>query len=342
MRDARTIQAEELFERRVQAVKLHKKGLTRLSIADIVGVHRNTVGEWIKVWKLSGISSLKVGKGGRPIGSGRLLFPHEEKQIQKQLIDKCPDQLKLAFALWTRKAVQELIEESFKIKISINTVGDYLNKWGFTPQKPINKVYAKNEAQVRDWLKNQYPQIKRLAQKDKAEIHWGDETGLRNDLLNGRGYSPKGVTPTRQISSIRERVNMISSVTNNGKVRFMFYKETMNSALLIKFFKRLIKSTDKKVYLILDNLRVHHSKQVSEYLKENAVYIKVFYLPSYSPELNPDELLNNDLKRSVSSKHSKREKGILERNAKSHMRSIQKKPAHIKSFFQCKYVKYAS
>ena len=217
-----------------------------------------------------------------------------------------------------------------------------MNKWGFTPQKPINKVYAKNETQVRDWLKNQYPQIKRLAQNDKAEIHWGDETGLRNDQLNGRGYSPKGVTPTRQISSIRERVNMISSVTNNGKVRFMFYKETMNSTLLIKFFKRLIKSTDKKVYLILDNLRVHHSKKVSEYLKENAVYIKVCYLPSYSPELNPDELLNNDLKRAVSSKPSKREKGRLEKNAKSHMRSIQKRPAHVKSFFQCKYVKYAS
>ena len=165
MRDARTIQPEELFERRVQAVKLHKKGLTRLSIADIVGVHRNTVGEWIKVWKLSGISSLKVAKGGRPIGSGRLLFPHEEKQIQKLLIDKCPDQLKLAFALWTRKAVQELITELFNIKIAINTVGDYLNKWGFTPQKPINKVYAKNETQVRDWLKKSVSSNKKTCTK---------------------------------------------------------------------------------------------------------------------------------------------------------------------------------
>lgn len=342
MRDARKLSCEELFERRNQAIKLFKKDMKRIEIAEIVGVHRNIVGQWISAWEKNGLSGLKVKQAGRPVGNGRILMPHEEAEIQKCLIDKCPDQLKLPFALWTRKAVQLFIKERFDIDIAIRTVGTYLNKWGFTPQKPVKRAYERNEEHVNRWLNEEYLEIAAMAKSEGAEIHWGDETGLRSDDVNYRGYAPKGKTPVLRTKGTPEKLNMISTITNRGKVRFMFYKEKMNSQLLIKFMKRLIRSTDKKVFLILDNLRVHHSKVVKEWLAENTAFIKVFYLPSYSPDLNPDEFLNNDLKSSLSKQPVKREKGQMEKNAKSHMKRVQKKPQHIKNLFQAESVKYAS
>ena len=341
MRDARTIEPQALFERRKQAIKLFQKGINRIEIGDIVGVHRNTVGEWIKVWRDGGMIALKVQNGGRPIGNGRSLMPHEEKTIQKCLVDKYPDQLKLPFALWTRKAVQMLIKELFNIDMAIRTVGSYLKRWGFTPQKPVKRAYERNEAHVNRWLNEEYPEIAIKAKHEGAEIHWGDETGIRSDDVNGRGYAPKGKTPVRKSKGTPEKLNMISSITNQGKVRFMFYKEKMHSQLLIKFMKRLIQSAGRKVYLILDNLRVHHSKLVKEWLVEHKAFIEVHYLPSYSPDLNPDEYLNNDLKTGLSQKPLKRAKGIWEKNAKAYMRSVQKRPQHIQNLFQAENIKYA-
>jgi transposase len=316
--------------------------MKRVEIAEIVGVHRNIVGQWIALWKEKGIAGLKVSKAGRPIGNGRKLMPHEELEIKKDLIDKCPDQLKLPFALWTRKAVQMHVKEKFDIDIAIRTTGTYLHKWGFTPQKPVKRAYEKNEAHVNRWLNDEYPAIAAKAKREKAEIHWGDETGIRSDNTTPKGYSLKGKTPVLKSRGAPEKINMISSITNNGKVRFMFYKEKMCSDLLIEFLKRLIRSTDKKVFLILDNLRVHHSKQVKEWLAEHKAFIEVYYLPSYSPELNPDEYLNNDLKASLSQKTPKRDKGQWEKNAKAHMRSVQKRPEHIKNLFKAEPIKYAS
>lgn len=342
MRDARTINPESLYDRRKQAIMLYKQGMKRIDIAPIVGVHRNTVGEWISIWKTKGLNGLRVAKAGCPVGLKRLLLPHEEKEIQKCLVDKCPDQLKLPFALWTRMAVKMLIKESYNIDLPIRTMGNYLKRWGFTPQKPVTRAYERNENHVQKWLNEGYPTIKETAKKEGAEIHWGDETGLRSDDVNGRGYAPKGKTPVRRTRGARESLNMISTVTNQGKVRFMFYKDKMCGDLLIKFMKRLIRSTDRKVFLVLDNLPVHHGRIVKDFLAENSAFIRVFYLPSYSPDLNPDEHLNGNLKANIRVKPTNRKKGDLEKNAKAHMFSIQKRPKHIQSFFQSESVKYAS
>jgi transposase len=342
MRDARTINAVELTERRTQAVKLYEKGLSRQEIGEIVGVHRNTVGQWLKMWKSDGKRGLKAKPGGRPKGSGKILSEDQEKEIQSCLIDKHPDQLKLPFALWTREAVRLLIKEKYGFLMAIRTVGEYLNRWGFTPQKPVKRAYERCEKNVQNWLKKEYPAIENKAKKEGAEIHWGDETGIRSDDVNGRGYAPKGKTPIRRSKGTPEKLNMISSITNQGKVRFMFYKERMHADLLIKFMKRLISGSKRKIVLILDNLRVHHSGKVREWLEKNKNLIEVYYLPSYSPDLNPDEYLNNDLKAGISMRPEYRRKGALKKTAKSHMMSIQRKPERIKKLFQAEPIKYAA
>lgn len=342
LRDARTIDAATLYERRKQAILLYQSGMSYVEIAPKAGVHRNTVGQWITTWKKGGQAALKVKLGGRPKGSGRKLYPHEEREIRKCLIDHCPEQLKLSFSLWTRQAVQLLIQQRFGIEMTLVSVGRYLKAWGFTPQKPVRRAYERNDERVRVWLEEEYPTIAQRARHEGAEIHWGDETGLRSDDVNGRGYAPKGKTPIQQVKGTAEKINMISTVTNKGQLRFMFYRETMTAQLFISFLKRLVRGSRKKIFLIVDNLRVHHSKIVQEWLKENSAFIEVFYLPSYSPDLNPDELLNGTLKRNLGKKPESRQKGELEHNAKAIMRSIQKKPRIVQNLFLKESVCYAS
>jgi len=283
IKDARTIDAGALYERRKQAVILFKKGMKRHEIAPIVGVHRVTVGIWIKDWREGGLGALKASSSGRPRGTGRKLLPGEEAGIKRAIVDKCPDQLKLPFALWNRNAVQMLIRDLYGIKMPVRTIGDYLKRWGFTPQKPIRRAYERDEKKVQQWREREYPLLVKKSKKENAEIHWGDETGIRSDDANARGYAPKGKTPIQKVKGTPEKVNMISSVSNQGKLRFMFYKEMMNTDILIKFLKRLIRSVGRKVILILDNLRVHHRKVLQEWLRAHEKEIEVFYLPSYSP-----------------------------------------------------------
>jgi len=228
------------------------------------------------------------------------------------IVDKMPEQLKLDFALWTRKAVKELVEQQFGVILAITTMGDYLRKWGFTPQKPKKMAYEQCPKQVQKWLDEEYPTIKQAAKQEEAIIYWGDETGIKNQCNHGRSYAPKGKTPIKKSMSKKFSVNMISAITNQGKVQFLLYSDTMNADKFIEFMRQLIKSSSQKVYFIVDNLRVHHSKIVKEWLEANKDKIALFFIPSYSPELNPDEYLNCDLKQGMSAKKSPKNKEILQ------------------------------
>lgn len=340
--DGRYLTDETLLHLRKQAVHLSKKGIKILEIADIVGVSRNTVGNWLKKYKAEGARALKNKKRGRKYGEQRTLTQEHEREVQKLIQDKTPDQLKMAFALWNRKAIKELIFRLYTIKMPIRTVGDYLKRWGFTPQRPLKQAYEQSPAKVKTWLTEEYPTLTKRAKLEGAEIHWGDETGLKNDCNYSRGYAPAGQTPILRQNAKRFSMSMISSVTNQGKVRFMCYNGAMNADIFINFLKRLIKDNNQKIFLIIDNLRVHHSKIVNAWLQEHKEQIELFYLPAYSPERNPDEYLNRDLKGSVANKPTVRNREQLKHQLISHMRKIQKLPNRVKAYFKNQYVQYAA
>ena len=341
LKNARTLSPSELYERRKQAVAMFRKGMTCQAIAPLVGAHRNTVGQWIRAWKAGGMKALKPEQPGRPTGSGRRLTAEQEKAIRRSITDRCPDQLKLPFALWTREAVRQWIAQRTGLDLPIRTVGWYLKRWGFTPQKPVRRAYERSEPAVRKWLSETYPAIKEKARTEGAEVHWGDEMGLRSDDVNGRGYAPKGKTPVRRSKGTPERTNMISTVTNRGQVRFMFYQERLNAQVLVRFLRRLIRSADRKVMLILDNLRVHYARVVKQWVEQHADQIALYYLPSYSPDLNPDEYLNGDLKSEVSKRPDSRKKGEWQRNSLRAMQSIQKQPTRVQQYFEAESIRYA-
>lgn len=311
-------------------------------IAATLGVHRNTVSKWCRSYVANGISAIISKRRGIRKGMNRTLTEDQEKDVRHCIVDKMPDQYKLTFALWTRQAVRELIRLRTGISMPIRTVGEYLGRWGFTPQKPLRKAYEQRPQAVKAWLNEEYPIIRERARAENAEIHWGDETGIRSDSQHGRSYAPRGKTPAIAISAKRTSVNMISSVTNQGKIRFMLYEKTLNAQLLIKFMERLGKDASKKVYLILDNLRVHHAGVVQTWLAEHTDIIEVFYLPSYSPELNPDEYLNCDLKAGVHSLPPVRTAKGLKRAVISHMRKIQTSPMRVVKYFEHPKIRYAA
>jgi transposase len=340
--DFRAVDEVARLALRKRAITLLNSGMKKKKVAEILGVLPHTVSIWDTKYKELGVAGLKSKKKGVKSEDKKLLNKDQEKEIQKMIIDVMPSQHKLDFALWTRGAVKELVFQKYDIKLAINTMGDYLRKWGFTPQKPKKKAYEQRPVEVQKWLEESYPAIKEQAHLEGAEIHWGDETGVRNDCQHGRSYAPKGKTPVKESMSKRFSINMISSITNQGKVQFMIYSDTMNADRLILFMEQLIKSSDRKIYLILDNLRVHHSKVVKEWLEQNKMKIEVFYLPSYSPERNPDEYLNCDLKEGLSSKPAPRNIEKLEENTRNHMNMLIENPDRVKSYFKAKAIVYAA
>ena len=340
--DGRKLKKEVQEQIRYQAIRLRKAGKKYREIEEVLSVSRTTICTWYKNYERQGKKGIKTKKRGRKLGEFRTLSPDQEKQLRKLIQEKCPDQLKLPFALWTRIAVQQLIRQLWSIEMPIRTVGEYLKRWGFTPQKPLRKAYEQNPKAVKKWLDDQYPVISKRAKQEGAEIQWGDETGLCNDSQHGRSYAPRGKTPAVRLPAKRERINLISSITNQGKVRFMIYKNTMNAKTFIKFLKRLIKDATQKIFLILDNLRVHHAHVVKDWLENHKDEIELFFLPSYSPELNPDEYLNCDLKAGVHSGVPARTKDQLKNKAISHLRMLQKKSKRVKKYFKHPKIAYAA
>jgi transposase len=340
--DMRSLSPEARHERRVQVTRLRKAGHTYDAIAAQTGLSRTGVFNICARYEAGGAKALRDGVGGRKTGEGRRLSVAQESEVRKLICDKTPDQLKMGYALWTRGAVAELIRHRYGIRLPVRTMGLYLSRWGFTPQKPIRRAYEQSPAAVRQWLDEDYPAIAKRAQAEGAEIHWGDETGLRSDDVRGRSFSPKGETPVIRVNSQREGLSVISSVTNKGQMRWKIFEGALNADILIDFLRRLVKSSEKKVFLILDNLRVHHSRPVKAWLAEHVDQIEVFYLPSYSPELNPDEMANADLKQAVTSKAPARTKKQLVKAAVSHLRSVQKQPRRIRRYFQHGPGRYAA
>lgn len=340
--DARNLPKEVQQHNRNQAIRLFKNGKSRKEIAEIVQVHYDVVCRWVRAWKKGGDKAIKLKKRGRGSVEQRMLNKTQEAKLKKLLINKNPQQLKLPFALWNRKAIQAVIYQMWRIKIAIRTIGDYMKRWGFTPQKPIKKGYEQSPKAVQEWLDHTYPEIKKLAKKDDAEIYWGDETGVRNDCQHSRGYAPRGKTPVVEINAKRFSLNKISAINNQGLLRFMIYETTMTARVLIKFMRRLIKDAKRTVFLILGNLRVHHAKLVKAWLARHEDEIEVFHLPSYSPELNPDEYLNCDLKTGIRSSSPARNQKDLKVKVLGHLRMLQKKPSRVEKYFKHPAIQYAA
>jgi len=340
--DGRSQSNDVLEALRVRAVHARELGYAVVDIAAILGVREETVSRWCSRYDRGGQEALPGGRTGRPVGSGRLLTSEQEQTIQQLVETKSPQELKITSALWTRQAVQELIKQQVGIRLPIRTVGEYLRRWGFTPQKPVRKAYKQDPVAVAEWLEKTYPEIEKRAAKEGGEIHWGDETGVRSTCQHSRGYAHPGETPELIVPGNRFSVNMIATITNQGKVRWMIYPGKMNAALFIIFLTRLIAGATKKVFLIVDQLSVHEAAAVEQWLVDKTDRIEVFYLPKYSPERNPEEYLNCDVKANINTDGLPKDREELQGKLHRFMQRLAKLPARVASYFEHKYIAYAA
>ena len=340
--DSRKLKLEALNERRRQVVECRKRGMSQQEVSALMGMSTVTIGKIDRLFREGGLKSVEVVKDGRPAGKGRILTSEQEREAQRLIMDRTPDQLKLPYALWNRQAVREMVRRRYDRDLSVRSVGNYLKRWGYTPQKPLHKAYEQRAEEVRKWHEERFPGLKARAVQEGADILWGDETGLRSDDVRGRSYSPRGKTPVVRVNHNRDGCSVISTVTNKGQMRWMVFGGALNSKIFIDFLRRLVKDAKRKIFLVLDNLRVHHSKPVKQWVEEHHEQIELFFLPSYSPELNPVELANAALKHAVTSHAPARKKGQLRKVAAKHLRGLQQDADRIISFFQKDTVRYAA
>jgi transposase len=322
------------------AVKAVLGGKKQGEVAKIFGVSRNTIVRWLKAYRSGGIPALQGKPKGRPKGGA--LLPWQAAQIAKAVVDHHPEQLKLPFYLWTREAVSLLIQRRFGIKLSVWTVGRYLARWGFTPQKPMRRALEQNPEEVKHWLVVEYPEIRKQAKKEKAHIFWGDEMGMRSDHAVGRSYGLRGQTPIIGNTGKRFGCNMVSAVTNQGRLNFMVFKERFDTKVFLEFLRRLVRQNPRKVYLIVDRHPVHRSKRVKKWVEGNSQKIRLILLPGYSPELNPDELLNQDVKSNAVGKKRSHNQDELVSNVRGYLRKRQMQPRVVQRYFLEKHVRYAA
>ena len=339
-KDARSLPAVAQEDLRRKAVKAVLGGMKQVEAAKVLGVTRQAIGKWLKAYRQGGLKTLKAKRQGRPRGGS--LLGWQSAQIAKSIVDRCPDQLKMPFYLWTREAVGQLIERRFGVRLSVWTVGRYLARWGFTPQKPMRRAFEKNPEAVHRWLDEKYPAIRKQAKQEKADIYWGDEMGMRSDHTVGRSYGRRGQTPVILGTGVRFGCNMISAITNKGQLNFMVFKQRFKANVFEEFLRRLVRQSERKVFIIVDGHPVHRSGKVKKWLNKNEKHIRLFFLPSYSPELNPDEILNQDVKSNAVGRKRARCQSELIANVRSFLWGRQRRPNVVKKYFSEKHVSYAA
>ena len=342
-RDFRSIGRAAQEELRRRALFLvERQGLSQGRAAQLVGVHRQTVNTWVKRYRERGEEGVLDGRRVSPRrGKGRLTAEEADK-VRAWVVEQAPDQLELPFALWTSRAVRELIERRFAKRLGLTAVQAYLRRWGMTPQKPLIRARQRRPAAIQAWLERDYPAIARRARAAKAVIHWGDETGLSNQDQVGRSWAPRGQTPVVVRTAERVTRSLIAAVSNRGLVRFMLDERALNADRFIDLLRRLTRDAGRKVVLIVDNLKVHKAGKVQAWAESHRHEIELVYLPSYAPDRNPSEYLNNDLKQQLRQQPQPDTKEELVERTRSVLRVIQRSPERVRSYFRPEPVRYAA
>lgn len=337
-RDCRKLGHIVLTELRKRAVQQVLDGMSPEKVVEAYGICRATIYNWIALYREGGWKALDARKrGGRkPKLSGRMVA-----WVYKTVVDKDPRQYKLPFALWTRAIVAELIRRKYGIRLSRNSVGRLLARLGITPQKPLWRAYQQDPDRVRAWLRKEYPAIKMRAAAEKAEIWFGDEAGIRSDYHAGSTWGLRGKTPLVKTTGARHRLNMLSAVNRRGKMRFMLHTNGLSAAVFARFLKRLMVKNPRQVYLIVDGHPIHKSRLVGKVVESYKGRLKLFHLPPYSPELNPDELVWRNVKGEVG------RSGIsgpddLKKKTLGALRGLAKTPGIVRDFFRETAAAYAA
>jgi transposase len=337
--DGRKLSHAKLEEMRFEAVRRVQAGEAPTAVAREMGLYTNRIFIWLAAYRSGGWQALQARKAmGRP----KRLGAKQIRWVYDTVTTKNPLQFKLPFALWTRAQIRAVIAQRFDVKLSLVSVGRLLAQLGLTCQRPLFRAYQQDRSLVERWLKEEYPKIRARAKREKAEIFFEDESGVRSDFHSGTTWAPKGKTPVVRVTGQRFSLNMISAVSARGELRFMVVRGGVGAAVFIDFLKRLMCGQRRPIYLIVDGHPSHRAKRVKAYVESLQGKLRLFFLPPYSPELNPDELVWNDVKNNGVGRALVHGPADLMRAVVGRLRHLQKTPALVRSFFQHPETRYAA
>ena len=337
--DARKLSHDKLTELRKRAVAAVQNGESPEDVARVMGIHRGTIYGWLALYRNGGWDRLDAKKRGgrRPLLDGKML-----QWVYDTVTMGNPEQLKFPFALWSSNMIGHAIEKEFGIKLSKMSVCRLLHQLGLSPQRPLWRAYQRDPKAVEQWLAKDFPKIKAAARKAGGEVWFSDEAGVRSDSHNGTTWAPVGKTPVVVSTGARFGLNVISAINRQGALRFMCAPGKVNADVFIEFLKRLVASTDHPVFLVVDGHPTHKAKKTAKFVESLKGRLCLFFLPGYSPDLNPDELVWNHLKNHGTGKRVITGPDQLKKLVIGHMRSMQKNSELVKSFYQTPTTSYAA
>ena len=337
--DARKIDRAALEAIRVRAVQRVQAGESPEAVIAALGFTRRCIYTWLAMYRAGGWDALKARKAP---GRARRLSARDMQWIYRTVTGKNPLQLGFSFALWTRAMIRALIAKHCGVRLSLVSVGRLLAQLGLTCQKPLWRAYQQDGSRVEQWLKREYPRIRALAKREKADIFFEDESGVRSDFHSGSTWAVRGQTPVVRATGQRFSLNMISAISPRGKLRFMVVKGGVGAEVFIRFLKRLIEGAKRPIFLIVDGHPSHRARAVKAYVESLGGRLKLFFLPAYSPELNPDEQVWNDVKNNAVGRTRLEDPEDLHRTVVGRLRFLQKSPQRVRNFFQMPETRYAA
>lgn len=337
--DARTLSREALTDLRRRGVAGVQNGQTPDEVAQALGVSRAAVFTWLAMYRSGGWDGLEARRrGGRP----RKLSGKQMDWIYRTVAGKSPLQMRFSFALWTLDMIRIVIRRQFGVQLSRSSVGRLMDQLGISAQRPLWRAYQQNPKAVAKWLRKEYPRICEEAKRRGALVFFGDEAGVRSDAHSGTTWAPKGQTPVVSTTGARFGMNLISAVSRTGQMHFNIVEGRVNAEVFIEFLRRLIHNRRKPVFLIVDGHPSHKAAMVGKYVESVADRLSLFFLPPYSPELNPDELVWNDLKNHILGRKAISGPKQMRRVVLSRLRWLEKTPKHVASFFRAPETRYAA
>lgn len=340
--DARLLSDDALQALRLRALHGLELGYSEVELAALLGVRHETISRWRSAYRADGLAALPGGRTGRPLGSGRILSEEQARYICSCIDNYSPQELGVAHALWTRRAVRDLIRQKYDLQVAERTVGAYLRRWGYSSKKPARRSQQQDPEAVSDWLEETYPAIRDQAARENAEILWVDEVGVQADHHPGCGYARMGERATLDVPRPHIRSNQITAISNEGTVRYLTYDGSFTALVFLEFLTRLVAGATSKMLLIADGLQAHKTPAVQAWVKAHRDQIEVYYLPAYAPELNPVEYLNQDMKGNVNKAGLPADRGTLRSRIRSFMGKLAHIPQHVIGYFLHPWARYAA
>lgn len=335
--DNRSLDHKVLEHMRLLAVDRVLAGEKPSAVAQSFGIYRTSIYKWLRTHRKHGREALKstTAKGPTP-----KLTDHQKSRVRRWIVGKDPRQYGFDFGLWTRSIIAEMIQDRFKVSLTLPSVGRLLTSLDITPQKPLRRAYERDEKEIRQWIEEKYPALRKRAKQRGADIFFLDEVGVRSDSPLGRSYGLKGKTPVVKTSGQRQKINAISAVNAQGAFWYKVYSGMFTAALFVVMLQDLMKGRKKPVMLVVDGLPVHKAKSVAKYVQSTKGRLELHFLPPYAPDLNPDEFVWSHLKQNGTSKKPLHKNEALRQRVETDLAQIKQDRRLVRSFFKAPSVSY--